>query len=385
MANKLVRNLFFHIQKRFLNASATGKLSPRSPLPTTSNSSSSTFTVQFLVKSCGLPLKSARSVSRTLQLDEKNQQRYQSVMELLKSHNFSGTQVAKLIVKKPAILQCRVENNLFPKFNYLKENGFAGELLPELFLSNPVIIQRALNSHIKPTFDFLRSVLDSDDKVVAAIRRSSWLLTSDLKGRMQPNIDLLVKVGVPAHSIEKIVILQPRVISQNHDRMVHAVHAVNNLGIQPTARRFVHAVRVMMSMSDFTWKKKFELLKNVGWSEEEIFSAFKKKPHFLASSEEKFKNAMDFYLNTMKLQPQTLIASPIFLMHSVDKRLRPRYNVLQALESKKLIEGRKKIEWLLLISEKNFQKNFVSKYAAEVPGLLEMYLGTRNATKRDTC
>ncbi|KDP40598.1 hypothetical protein JCGZ_24597 [Jatropha curcas] len=128
-----------------------------------------------------------------------------------------------------------------------------------------------------------------------------------------------------------------------YGRMVDTVNAVKSLGFQPAATGFVHAVAVKLSMSNFTWKKKIELWKSVGWSEEEILSAFRKEPFCMACSEEKFKNVMDFYLNTMKLEPLTLIAYPKLLIYAVDKRLRPRYNVLKALESKKLIEGRKKM------------------------------------------
>eukprot|EP00257_Ricinus_communis_P019696 XP_015578758.1 transcription termination factor MTERF8, chloroplastic isoform X1 [Ricinus communis] len=363
MANNQIRNLLSHIQKRFFISSVTLSSTPLSA------TSSSSFTVHYLLKSCGLPLESAISVSEKLQLDAKNQQRTQSVVDLLKSHNFSDTQLVKLIEKRPAVLQCKAQENIQPKFEYLIKQGFKGKLLPELILSNPVILRRALDSHIKPSFEFLKSVLDSNDKIVAAIRRSSWLLTFDLKGTMQPNVEFLLKEGVPAYGIEKMILLQPRAIMQKHDRMVYAVNAVKNLGLEPKSRMFIHAVRVIISMSELTWKKKFEMMKSMGWNEEEILSAFKRDPLCLACSEEKIKNAMDFYLNTMKLKPHVIIAYPKFLMYAIDTRLRPRYNVLKVLESKKLIEGDKKIEWLLTINEKTFLQQYVIKYVDKVPGL----------------
>ncbi|KAJ9129241.1 hypothetical protein P3X46_033971 [Hevea brasiliensis] len=267
MTNTLIRNFLFQVQKRFLQASAI-PFSSTYPLPTTTSSSS--FTVQYLVNSCGLPLESAISASQ------------------------NDTHVAKLIAKWPPVLQCRVRGNLQPKFEYLMKNGFVA-------------------------------------------------------------------------------------IMQKKHRMVYAVNAVKNLGLQPTSRMFVHAVRVMISMSESTWKKKIELLKSIGWSEEKILSAFVRDPLCLACSEEKIKNVMDFYMNTMKLEPHTIIAYPKFLTYAVDKRLRPRYDVLKVLESKKLIEGNRKIEWLFTITEKNFMKNYVNRYADEVPGLLEMYVGANKA------
>ncbi|XP_021683722.1 uncharacterized protein LOC110667233 isoform X1 [Hevea brasiliensis] len=259
------------------------------------------------------------------------------------------------------------------------KNGFVDELLPELIVLNRTILKRGLDTHIKPSFEFLRSYLNDNDKIVAAIKRASWLLTHDLKGRMQPNMDFLIKEGVPPHCLEKFITLQPRAIMQRKHRIVYAVNAVKNLGLQPTSRMFVHAVRVMISMSESTWKKKIELLKSIGWSEEKILSAFVRDPLCLACSEEKIKNVMDFYMNTMKLEPHTIIAYPKFLMYAVDKRLRPRYDVLKVLESNKLIKGNRKIEWLFTITEKNFMKNYVNRYADEVPGLLEMYVGANKA------
>jgi mTERF domain-containing protein len=63
-------------------------------------------------------------------------------------------------------------------------------------------------------------------------------------------------------------------------------------------------------------------------------------------------------------------------MYSTEKRLRPRYDVLKILKSKKLIEIGKKTNYLLTVSEKNFLENYVTKYADKVPGLLEVYRGT---------
>ncbi|OAY53321.1 uncharacterized protein LOC110613684 [Manihot esculenta] len=371
MANTLIRNLLSQVQKRFLLASAI-PFSSNPTWPTTTSSPS--FKVQCLVNSSGIPLGSAL-------LDSKKSQ---SVFEVFKAHNFSDAHVARLIEKRPAVLHCRVSKNLQPKFEYLVQNGFVGELLPELIVSNPTILRRALDAHIKPSFEFLRSYLCTNDKIVAAIKRCTWLLTFDLKGRMKPNIDFLIQEGVPPHILEYLIKSHPRTLMQKHDRIVYAVNVVKNLGIEPKSRSFVHSVRVMTSMSESTWKNKVELMKSFGWSEEQILSAFVREPLCLACSEEKIKNVMDFYMNTMKLEPNTIIVYPKFLMYAVDKRLRARHDVLKVLESKELIEGKRKIEWLLTITEKKFLKNYVNKYADEVPGLLEAYVGAKKAKKKRT-
>ncbi|XP_065867778.1 uncharacterized protein [Euphorbia lathyris] len=382
LSNNLIRNVFSQIHKRFLQSSAT--LSSTPPLPYTVTSSSSSFTVQFLVNSCGLPLKSALSISGKFQLDERNPQKPQSVLQLLKSHHFSDTQVAKLIVKYPRILHIKVKDNLQPKLEYFVESGFAGELLPQIIVSKPYALFRSLDSQIKPCVEFLRSFLHSNDKIATAILRSRWLFDFNLNGMMRANVDFLMKEGVPSHGIGKLI-LSGRVLSYNSETMIYAVNDVKTLGLEPNAPMFVHALKVMISMSASTWEKKIGFMKSMGWKEEDILKAFTRHPYYLAFSEAKIRKALHFYLNIMKLQPKSLVANPVLLGLSVEKRIRPRFNVLNILESKKLIEINKKdFKKDFMISEKDFKQKYVDEYIPKVPGLLEIYLGSNESKKIDT-
>lgn len=61
---------------------------------------------------------------------------------------------------------------------------------------------------------------------------------------------------------------------------------------------------------------------------------------------------------------------------------------MKTLKSKNLIDGDIRIAWLLRmltsLSEKKFLENFVTKYADNVPGLLEAHKGIGKAVKTDT-
>lgn len=106
---------------------------------------------------------------------------------------------------------------------------------------------------------------------------------------------------MPVDRFAKLILKQPRVVQQKLDRMVCSVNAAEMLGLEPEAPLFVHALRVILSMNESNWKKKIEVMKSVGWSEEEILAAFKRYPDTLSCSEEKFRRLMDFYVNTLKL------------------------------------------------------------------------------------
>ncbi|XP_038690175.1 transcription termination factor MTERF4, chloroplastic-like [Tripterygium wilfordii] len=378
MANIGFRKIFSSIQNHFLSTSAAFYSS------SSCSSVSRPFTVEYLMNSCGLSLKSAISASNKILLVENNLKNPDSVLDLLKSHGFSSTQVAKLIEKRPSLLLSKVEGNLKPKIVFLVGNGFKGSLLPELIVGNPIILLRALDSHIKPSIEFLKGVLQNEEKFIAAIRRSSWLITFGWKGIVKPNIEYLIGEGIPISNICKFIQLQPRSMLQKPDRMIYSVEYVKKLGIEPSTPMFVHALKTMTGMSETTWKKKFEVLKSLGWNEEQIVSAFKRNPYFMAASEEKLRLATDFYMNTMNLDLDTLVSYPTFFVYGIDQRIRPRYNVLKVLQSKNLVSKEKKIEWLYTVSEKVFRDNYVLKYVDEVPELLQIYDVTGKKQRKAT-
>ncbi|KAA0050287.1 transcription termination factor MTERF9 [Cucumis melo var. makuwa] len=123
--------------------------------------------------------------------------------------------------------------------------------------------------------------------------------------------------------------------------MIQVVKTLKELGIEPKASTFVHALRVRGGMSDPIWKKKINVLKSLGWSENEIFTLFKRQPMSLARSEEKMRYAADFCFNTVKLDPGTVISYPMSFVYSVDKQLRPKYKVLEVLKLKNLLKNKK--------------------------------------------
>ncbi|KAJ8763824.1 hypothetical protein K2173_003606 [Erythroxylum novogranatense] len=342
--------------------------------------STSSLTVKFLVNSCGFPLESAISATQNFQLDDKNLHRFQSVVQFLKSHGFGDAHLAKMIEKWPRLLHCKLDN-LKPKMEFFVGNGIIGDLLYDFISSHPDVLRRSLDSHIKPSYQFLKQLLDSNDKIIAASKRSYWLWTCDLKTNLQPNIEFLLKEGLSLKAIESLMMLQPRDLLQKPAIMVHVVNTLKNFGLQPEDPPFLHAIRVLGSMSESTFRRKMEFMKSMGWTEAEVLLAFKRVPHCLACSEEKLRGRLHFYTNTMNLSPREIIANPLLLKYSIDKRIHPRYSVFNVLKSKKLIPMDKKITWWLKVSEEYFLKNCIAKFMDEVPELVDLYLGTNKVQK----
>ncbi|XVF82577.1 hypothetical protein PTKIN_Ptkin16aG0061000 [Pterospermum kingtungense] len=361
MAKKPLRNLLFLIQNRFLQTN---------PIPSSSSSKTPSS-------------KSALLPSKPLPIPGNTSPESESVISCLKSYGFESTQITKLVQKRPEVLHCRVDAKLKPKLKYLIQKGFTGKLLPQLIVSNPLILFRSLDSHIKPSFELLSPFLAGEDLLVALKRSGSWLLTFNPNSILQPNVDLLISEGVTAERISKLLVVQPRVILQSHDRMIYAVKTVKEIGLNPKEPRFIHALRVICSMSKLNWEKKVEAFMSLGWTKEEVLTTFRKDPLCLACSEIKVRHMMNFFVNTMKLDPKTIIAYPKLLLYSVE-RITARYKVMKVLESMNLIKEDKKIVWLMTKSEKNFLEEYVAKNTDKVPDLLDIYHGAvkpRKTTK----
>ena len=338
----------------------------------------SVSTIQFLKTSCGLSSESPSINGRKLKFDEKSIQQYEAVIGFLKSQGFDNLQIANLVSKRPKILGSRVSTNLKPKFEFLQEIGFVGPLLPKLILSNHWLAGSSLDSQLKPSFFFLKEILEPDEQVTAAVSRFPGLLICDLKGNFKSNIDVLASEGVPSRNIAKTIALNPRAIMLNVDRMINAVKRVKELGLEPKARTFVHAVRVVLSMGDSTWKKKINVMKSLGVSEKEIFSAFKRFPPYLTCSEEKLRDVADFCSNTAKLDPASLISYPVLFKYSVHKRLQPRCKVIEVLKMKNLLKI-KRIASVFVKGEKEFVEKYIVKHLDEIPNLMDIYKGNVEA------
>lgn len=358
-----------------------------SPIPkrlfssTSDPSSALPFTVHYLVNRCGVPLPSAVSAAKKFQIREKSASKADAVLRFLKSYGFRDTHLSNLISRRPRLLLCRPQTTLKPKLDFLIENGFQGSVLHEIILKNPTLLRRTVKAHLEPTFDFLRTHILTFEELHTAVRRFVWLLTWQYKSALKPNIEFLLSQGVTPDRISKFIVFQPRAALQSHKTVVEAVESVKRFGVEPKSVLFIHAVRVMLSMSEANWNRKVEVLRSLGWSEEDVHSTFRRDPSCLATSEEKLRAVMDFYLNTVKMDLEMIIKYPKFLTFGLDSRLRRRQRVVEALISKGLLNRDKSNGWIFTFSEGIFLKKYVIKNLDEVPGLMEIYIGSSDIEK----
>ncbi|KAI3742360.1 hypothetical protein L1987_60040 [Smallanthus sonchifolius] len=377
MFNLIPKKLPFSVLKttsirRTLHRSSSSSSSSSSTLASNPNASpiANSFTVSYLIDSCGFPPDKAISASKYLNFKSPN--KADSVIQFFKNQGFTETQVSQLIRKFPLALSCNPQKNLLPKFQFLSSLGLSSSDIVKLLTVRPKSLGRSLKNHLEPSMSLLRDLLQSDDRTLIAIKRCAWVLDWDFQSNMIPNMQLLRDVGVPGTKMLYMLTYQPRDFLVNTEQFKNVVEEVVEMGFDPTKTSFMLAVHAIRSMTKATWDKKMETYGKWGWSKAEILLAFRTDPWCMMKSEEKIDTVMDFLVNKMGFETSVVAKNSLLISLSMERRIVPRCLVYDYCLKKGLVKNKNAFNWWLRCSESIFIKR-LQRYEKEAPGVVKLY------------
>ncbi|RVW61505.1 hypothetical protein CK203_066037 [Vitis vinifera] len=322
------------------DGSLTFRFFSSSPTSRSANPKQCSFTVSYLINSCGLSPDSALSASQKLHL--VTPERPDSILSLLRNYGITDTQLPKLIRVFPTLLLTDPEKTLLPKLEFLNSKPFS------------------------------RADLGG---VVSAIKRSPRIFLEDVNKNIVPNITALQEIGVPESSIVFLITYYPIVVQLKHDRFGETVKKVMEMGFDPLTVVFIKAIQVFGGMSKSTWEQKMEVYRRWGWSNDEIVLLFRAFPACMSLSEKKIMSTMDFLVNKMGWKLNEITRFPISLGFNLEKRIIPRCWVGKVLMLKGLVKKDLSLGAFLRYTESKFLDRFVIKYQNHIPQLLNLYKG----------
>ncbi|KAI9080315.1 hypothetical protein K1719_037709 [Acacia pycnantha] len=343
---------------------------PPRPVSFKIEASNSNFTIAYLIDSCGLAPEAAASASQKIQIHSR--ERPDSVLTLLRDHGLSEPQISNVVRKRPSLLLANPNDILLPKLEFFYSIGISRSDLARILATDPAVLKRSLEKQIIPSYNFLKSVLLSDGKVASALKRTTWIFLQDHTKKLVPNISFLRATGVPESCISLLLAHFPEALIQKNDQFVKIVEEVKEMGFNPTKSTFVLAIHVMAGNRSI-YNRCCEVYQRWGWSEEEIQMSFRKHPNCMLLSEDKITKAMDFLVNKMGRPSRMIARCPVVLFFSLEKRIKPRCSVVQALRLKGLIKKTLSLSTILLPDEKRFEEKFLTKYEDQVPELWSVY------------
>uniref|UniRef100_A0A2P2K4K7 Uncharacterized protein LOC105628384 n=1 Tax=Rhizophora mucronata TaxID=61149 RepID=A0A2P2K4K7_RHIMU len=327
------------------------------------------FTVNYLIHSCGLSVKSAKSVSKKVQL--KSRQRSDSFLDFLKRYGFTDSQVSKIVRSQPHLLLCNFQKSVLPKLEFFSANGIVDSKLTELISKQPIILSCSLEKRIIPGYNFLKGVLVRDDFVVKSMSRS-WTIPLDVQNIVAPNVSHLREIGLPQSLIIRSLKDYPSVFFSDLRKFEEKTKKVIDMGFSLTKMKFVLALGALVCQSESKWDHKIEVYQRWGWSEDDVLLAYKKEPICMLLSEKKITGAMEFFISKMNLKSSVIAAHPDLLFYSLKKRIIPRFSVIKILRSKKVLKRDLSATTLLKMTERHFLDNYVIKYQDHLPQLSDV-------------
>lgn len=336
-----------------------------------------TFTVSYLINSCGLSPEVAKSVSKKVKLLSAEQP--DSILKLLRKHGFNDTHIAKLVRLRPLLLLSHPDRTISPKFEFFNSIGVTDAEIADVCSSIPGILGGSLDNLLIPNYTFLKSVLISDENVVKAFRKKSWIFQHDLQKKVSPKLEILRKLGMSESFISLILRCYAPIVLQSQDKFDENVKKVIEMGFDPKRCGFIHAMQVFVSMSQKTWEHKLEVLKTWGWSEDDIKMAFKRCPCCMNASEKKIMSAMNLLVKEMGWQPRDIAIYPDIFLMNYEKRVALRCLVIKLLQSKGLIKENLSLSPIMSPDDKKFLDKFVTKYLDKVPQLLSVFHGQKGS------
>ena len=339
---------------------------------------SNSFTVSYLLNSCGLSQKNAFSASKHVHF--KTPEKPNSVLALFNNQGFSKTQISKIVKTEPELLLYDPDKTLLPKLRFFYSRGASLSDVAKIVVSCPTVLKRSLENQIIPSFNFLKDFLESDEKTIAVVKGFSRIILFDLRTYMASNIKALQEFGVPKSNIAGCLLNLTSMFMVRPNLFRKNLEEVKKMGLNPSLMNFVVAVKAIRG-----WERKIDLYKRWGWSEEDIRLAFVKSPWIMIYSADKIMEKMDFFVNEMGRDSSLIAHRPILLGFSLEKRIIPRHSVAQVLLSKGLINEDFSLTILFESSEMKFLRKFVYPYKDEAPQLFNLYQEKLNLSKKQDC
>ncbi|CAL9102689.1 unnamed protein product [Musa textilis] len=331
----------------------------------------SNFIVVDPLQSCELTSEKAAKTVKCRSRDAKSSSSSLNI-EFFKQSGWSDAQVMKLMRMQPWYLRANVETVLKPRMRSMQDMGFSDTEIVQLVSSCPSLLRFR---DIQPRINFWRSLLGSNERLIRASRRGMSLLTASLSRKVEPNMSMLKDCGISKQCIAQMVVTRPSFICRTEKCIKEAIEHVEELGVSRGCKMFPRALERIVCTSRSKFDATFATLISFGWSHPDCVAAFRRYPSIWSVTQKNLSDKMTFLMKEAGCELTYIVRCPVLLTFSMEKRLRPRYEVLNFLEQNKLLDEGRDLQSVMLLTEEKFRKKFFFLLSEEkFIGLYDSYV-----------
>jgi len=240
----------------------------------------------------------------------------------------------------------------------------------KVVLCNPYFVFRGVEINIQSKLRLLRTLMKEED-ISRLVYRNSKIFNSG-EGRMREAIALLQRLGVEGQALSQLLAKEPRLLSVSEEKVTESFKHIEDLGFDKGSKMFAVVLRSILGVRKDSLERRLHCLSSLGFSEKQISQISRRKPMILGLSEENLRRHVDFLVNSVGLPLDDLVKYATLPSLSLEKRIIPRYRVMEALKSmqewkKEMISPR-----IFMSTEKCFLHKYVNKNA-DSSILLDIY------------
>ncbi|XP_074570749.1 transcription termination factor MTERF8, chloroplastic-like [Curcuma longa] len=296
-----------------------------------------------------------------------------AVLGFFRSQGLDGANVRKIIARKPGLLTWDVETKLAPRFKLLRDLGFSESDAVHVVMLHPIFLSYNIQNTLLPRLKFWESLFGSREILLENLLSYNRFMTRNIENVLRPNINFLRdECGIPEERISLVLRTRPTLIVHSRDALRALVDRTEGLGIPRKSKMFLWVLNVLHVISREKFEAQVKLMHSFGWSNSDFSAAIKKRPTFLILSIELLQRKMEFLVNDVGISPSDIACRPVPLVLSLEKRLIPRFRVMQILKSEGLWKSTNKLPIFFSTSGPKFLQKYVLPYQDILPTLLEV-------------
>lgn len=313
-----------------------------------------------LLKEQGLPHVIVYEILDAIPISKRSKTNLEQLVSLVSFLQTMDMEIEKfpvLIRSAPFMYQRDPTLHLKPKIMYLETLGIARKDMCRLILKYPYSLYRPIEV-IQAQIEFLRSLSLKDEHLQKIIKKSPLAFRLDAETHLKPRLEFLASLGLFPNDARKAVLNNSRILSMTTDKLKKTADYLQSLGFQVGTEQLSKVILRCGSVTCETLQEGLKNLSMVGLSRYEVETLLIRLPIVLSRKRADTNNKFKYLVEEMNRLPIEILGCPVFLMLSLDKRIKPRYQAFSLWRTEKQVKREYSLSYIFLPSDKVLSSRF---------------------------
>ncbi|KNA10979.1 hypothetical protein SOVF_139010 [Spinacia oleracea] len=249
------------------------------------------------IASLGQLASSPRVITSILEFSRRFQihpDRFSSCVQILKGLGFSDDTIIRVLEGFPGIIMID-ENELRKRMDFWIIVGFKTEAIDKIFRSFPGV------------------------------------LGFQVENRLKPLVDEFLEMGFGRRCVREEIIKEPRILSMELGELRRCLELLRKMRCREPIKEKIFSEGEFKA--GFAVKLRVDCLCRYGLIRRDALNILKREPRSITYDIEDIESKIEFLLERMKFDVESLMEVPEYLGVNFDKQIVPRYNVIEHLKS----------------------------------------------------